>query len=68
MTMIQLPTPTGFARVIRACPNPEWCSNPHTWEFLNPETDEHYCRGRVVFFCDRYVLITTIERMRMLRG
>lgn len=64
---IYLPKQTGFQRSIRECPNPEWCHYIHTWEFLNPETNESYKRGRVVFLCDRHVLIPTIERMRMLR-
>jgi hypothetical protein len=56
-----------FARVVRDCPNPDWCSHPHTWEYLNPKNEASYRHGRVVFFCHRTYPISTIERMRMLR-
>ena len=40
-----------MARVERRCDLGQHCAPPHGWERLNPETEEPYRRGRVVFWC-----------------
>ena len=59
------------AKAFRDCPNYDWCvanDQPHLWEHMNPRTEDLYKRGRVSFLCTRRYLISTVERMRILRG